>query len=142
MKMALGSSLSEENISISDYARGLAISDQRRYLEKISTCEVDPYCIPFAELSKDILPPVQCTDIFNYLVLGKSFCSSQRFKAFKSMEAYKYFECGFVNCLGTKIFSKNCVTVAKVSILMKVQKLRVLIVYRLDTLSVPMTHCS
>ena len=99
VKMALGSSSSEENISLSDYTHGLAISDKRRYLEKISTCEVDPYCIPYTELSKDILPPVQCTDIFNYLVLGKSFCSSQQFKAFKCIEAYKYFECGFVNCL-------------------------------------------
>lgn len=126
--MAYDSSLSEarseENISLSNYVRGLVISDKRRYLEKISTSEVDPYCIPFAELSKDIVSPVQCTDIFNYLVLGRSFCIVQRFKAFKSMEAYKYFECGFVNCLGTKIFCKNYVTVAKVSILMKLQKLR------------------
>ena len=90
-----------KKIFLCDYARGLVISDKKRYLEKISTT-IDPYCIPFAELSKDVLPPVQCTDIFNYLVLGKSFYTSQRFKAFKSMEAYKYFECGFVNCLGTK----------------------------------------
>lgn len=79
MKMALGSSLSEDNVSLSDYLCRLALSDKRRYLEKISMIEV-PYCIPFAELSKDILPLVQCIDIFNYLVLGKSFCTSQRFK--------------------------------------------------------------
>ena len=88
MKMAHGSSLSEETISLSEYACELVINDKRRYL---ATTEVDPYCIPFAELNKDNLPPVQCTDIFNYLVLDKSFCTSQRFKAFKSMKAYKYF---------------------------------------------------
>ena len=120
--MACDCSLSEETISLSEYARGLVISDKRRYSEKISTTEVDPYCIPLAELNKENLPPVQCTDIFNYLVLGKSFCTSQRFKAFKSMEAYKYFECGFVNCLGTKIYRKNYVTVAKVRIPVELYK--------------------
>jgi len=84
MKMVHDSSLSSgldiENISVSDYVRGLVISDKTRYLE-ISTTKVnphDPYCIPFAELSKDILPPEQCIDIFNYLFLGKSFCTSQQ----------------------------------------------------------------
>ena len=103
--MVCCSNVDKENISLSDNACGL--SDKRRYLEKIYTTEVDPYCIPFTELSKDVLPPVQCTDIFNYQVLGKSFCASQRFKAFKSMEAYKYFECGFVNCLGTRNLHYN-----------------------------------
>lgn len=121
--MSLGSSLSEDNISLNDYSRGLALSDKSRYLEKISMIEV-PYCIPFTELSKDILPLVQCIDIFNYLVLGKSFVLHKDLKAFKSMEAHKYFECSFVKYLGTKIFSKNYVTIAKVSILIKLQKLR------------------
>ena len=79
--------------SLSEYAQGLSVSDKRRYIEKISGIQ-DPYCIVTSE---DILPPVQCMDIFNYLVLGKSFCTSKRFKAFKSLEAYRYFECGFVN---------------------------------------------
>ena len=98
---------------LSEYARGLLVSDRRRYLEKI-TGVGDPYLIPHNELQTDVLPPVQCTDIFNYLVLGKSFCTSQRFKAFKSLEAYKYFKCGFVNCRGTKAVGKKFITVAKV----------------------------
>jgi len=81
VKMARDSSSSSgldiENISVSDYSCGLVISDKRRYLDKISTTKIDPlYCIPFAELSKDILPPEQCTDIFNCLVLRKSFSTS------------------------------------------------------------------
>ena len=82
MKMARGSSLIEENTALGDHARGLVISDKRRYLEKISAIKVDPYCIPFPELNKDNLPPVQCVDVFNYLVLGKIFCTSQKFNAF------------------------------------------------------------
>ena len=99
--------------SLSEYARGLAVSDKRRYMEKISGIK-DPYCIVTSELSKGILPPVQCTDIFNYLVIGKSFCTSQRFKAFKSLEAYRYFECGFVQYLGSKKFDSKYAIIAKV----------------------------
>ena len=84
MKMARGSSLIEENIFLGDYEHRLIISDKRRYLEKTFAIEVDPYCILFAELNKDNLPPVPCIDVFNYLVLDKSFCTSQKLKAFKS----------------------------------------------------------
>ena len=101
------------NVLLSEFASSLSVSNKRRYLEKTRGVG-DPYLIPTDELQKDVLPPVQCTDIFNYLVLGKSFCTSQRFKAFKSLEAYKYFESGFVNCLGSKAVGKKFVTVAKV----------------------------
>ena len=59
---------------------------------------------------RDVLPPVQLaygTDDFNYLVLGTSFCSTERFKAFKSMDAYKYFECGFVLSVVAKKIDKK-----------------------------------
>jgi len=45
-----------------------------------------------------------------------SFCTSQMFKVFKSLDAYIYFECGFVNCLGKKQINSKTVTVAKVCI--------------------------
>ena len=48
------------------------------------------------------MPSVQCIDIFSYLVLLRRFCTTERFKAFKSLEAYKYFESGFVDLLGSK----------------------------------------
>ena len=80
-------------INLSQYASSLAVSNKQRYLEKIACISVDPYTIPISELREDILPPIQCTDIFNCLVLGTSFCTSQ---TFKSLEAYKYFESGFV----------------------------------------------
>jgi len=69
---------------------------KRRYLEKIAGIQ-DPYSIAAAELSKDIFPPVTNTDIFNYLVLTTSFWTSQEFKNHKSLDAFKYFLCGFVN---------------------------------------------
>ena len=74
----------------------------------------DPYCIPSADLSKEVIPPVTSTDIFNYLALTTSFCTSEMFKAFKSFDAYKYFMCGFVNYLGSRKIGCKIVTVAKV----------------------------
>jgi len=70
-------------------AKKLIVSDKRRYLEKMADVESDPYCIPTAELSKEVIPSVQSTDIFTYLALNTSFCTSQMFKAFKSLDAYK-----------------------------------------------------
>ena len=68
--------------------------------------------LPFAELSREVMSPVQCTDVFNY---PRSFCTTERFKAFKSLEAYKYFESGFVDLLVSKKMKCNkFVTVGKV----------------------------
>ena len=92
-------------------ARELSISNKRRYLEELSGIQ-DPYLIPLSELMKGIFPPVTNTDIFNYLVLGPSFCTSQQFKAHKSLDAYKYL---FVNYLGSKRFDKKFAAVAKVN---------------------------
>ena len=63
------------DLRLSDYASELSISNKRRYLEKISGIQ-DPYSIPASELMKNVFPPVTNTDIFNYLVLGHSFCTS------------------------------------------------------------------
>ena len=53
-------------------------------------------------------------DIFNYLV--KLLHLYKMFKAFKSLDAYKYFECGFVNCLGRKQINNKTLIVVKVCI--------------------------
>jgi len=89
------------------------VSNKRKYLEKISGIQ-DPYLIPVSELRRDVFLPVTNIDIFNYLVLGHSFCTSQRFKAYKSLDAFKYFLCGFVNYLWSKKFDTQYAAVAKV----------------------------
>ena len=106
--------MAADEFPLSDYARELSVSNKRRYLEKLSGIQ-HPYLIPPSELMKGIFPPVTNTDIFNYLVLGHSFCTSQWFKAHKSLDAYKYFLCGFVNYLGSKRFDKKFAAVAKVN---------------------------
>ena len=61
------------------------------------------------------LPPVRSTDIFNYLVLSTSFCTSERFKAYKSMDAYKYFLSGFVSSVAARKVEKKYVVLGQVS---------------------------
>ena len=75
---------------LSEYASNLVLSNKRRYLEKVSGIG-DPYCIPAEQLhTEGLLGP------------GREFYTSEKFKAFKSLETYKYLESGFVNVLGVK----------------------------------------
>ena len=108
--MALVGSDSSAVILSGEYVSSLNVSNRRRYLEKISGI-VDT---PKAQRSREALPPVTSTDIFGYLVLDKSFCTKERFKAFKSLDLYIYFESGFVNVLGAKKFDTRVVIVGKV----------------------------
>lgn len=96
------------------YTESLSISDKRRYLEKTKDIG-DPYGYPVSALSQDDLPPVRSTDIFNYLVLSTSFCTSERFKAYKSMDAYKYFLSGFVSAVGARKVEKKYIVLGQVS---------------------------
>ena len=82
--------------SSKDHSADLSVSDRRRYLEKIKDIG-NPYLFADSALSEDSLPPVLSTDIFNYLVLTTSFCTPDWFKAYKSLDVYKYFTSGFVN---------------------------------------------
>ena len=80
-----------------DYVKKLSLADKRRYLEKTTKDKDigDPYAYTLSTLDQEELPPVMSFDSFNYLVLTTSFCTSERFKAYKSLDAYKYFISGF-----------------------------------------------
>ena len=75
----------------------------------------DPYCYEFRTLQADFLPPVRSTDIHNYLVLSTSFCTGERFKAYKNMDSYKYFASGFVSKIEGKVVGDYFVVVGNVS---------------------------
>ena len=97
-----------------DYVKKLSIADKRRYLEKTKDIG-DPYAYTLSTLDQEDLPPVMSFDIFNYLVLTTSFCTSERFKAYKSLDAYKYFISGFVSSVAAKRVGEHYVVVGKVS---------------------------
>lgn len=78
---------------------------------------VDPFTLKVEDLDYTVhgIPPVTYPDIFSYLVLTHSFYTLQQMKAYKSLDAYKYFSAGFVLKTGTKVINGNYVLVGKVS---------------------------
>ena len=68
-------SVKEENFPvILEYVKSLDEHVKRRYLQKISMIGVDPAVLNAGvNLDAESLPPMESTDIFSYLVLGKSF---------------------------------------------------------------------
>ena len=95
------------------YAETLKISDRRRYLEKTKDIGY-PYAYSTHDLSAENLPPVRTTDIFNYLVLTTSFCTGERFKAYKSFDSFKYFLSGFVSSVAATRKAEDYVVLGKV----------------------------
>lgn len=89
----------------STYYEGLSGSLKDRYDVKITRCGgIDPYSIKKQDLTIDRkdFPEMTLLDIGNHLIYSQSPFTKKQFKAYKSMNAYKYFESGFVLCLGAK----------------------------------------
>ncbi|CAH1277591.1 Hypp9707 [Branchiostoma lanceolatum] len=99
---------------LSDYARSLAPHVRQRYQEKISAVGIDPFLIQDEQLDADRLPPMESLDLVSYLVLETSFYSQERFKAYKSLEAYNYVVSGFVESVKGKRMDGKHVVVGKV----------------------------
>ena len=89
------------------------MANKRRYLEKTERIG-DPYAYELSTLDQE-LPPVRSPEIFNYFVLSSSFCTSDRFNAYKSVDAYKYFASGFVSFVAANRIGECYVVVGKVS---------------------------
>ena len=96
--------------SFSDYFKKLEPKFQGRYTSKCSRCDgVDPYCLKKKDFSYKFedLPNIEFPDVCNYLVLQTSFYTNQQMKSYKSLEAYNYFVCGWVEDLGVKHLNEN-----------------------------------
>ena len=66
-------------------------------MEKIKILDKDPYETSKSEWCKDLTswPEVTYPDIVNYLVYTQSAYTLQELGAYKSLEAYNYFVCGY-----------------------------------------------
>ncbi|KAJ8965333.1 hypothetical protein NQ317_012081 [Molorchus minor] len=88
-----------------------------RYDAKIELIDnVDPYPLGANELNRNLsfLPTVSIMDMVNYLILTNSFYTGQQLKAYKSLNAYKYYEAGFVKeVLAKKVHENAFVVVGK-----------------------------
>lgn len=86
---------------LSKYYQQLGSEDQKRYKEKISVIQVDPYVISKDQWSDDVhnFPTVTYPDIVTYFLLTKSRYTADDLKAYKSLEAYNQFVSGWVRNL-------------------------------------------
>lgn len=71
-------------MSLSEYAQKLVVSNKRRYLEKIAGIG-DPFCIPKTELSEEAFPPVEATDIITTLFWAIAFAHLKGSKHTKAL---------------------------------------------------------
>lgn len=88
-----------------------------RYDVKIRHCGgTDPYVIHEKDLSADRsdFPEITLIDIGNYMVHSMSTFTKRSFKAYKSMEGFKFFESGFVLSLGAKKIEDKAILKGKV----------------------------
>src|ERR1700744_4215406 len=88
----------------SAYYKSLSGDVKERYEEKIRKCGIDPYTIKKQELSvnPNDFPEITILDVGTYLVHSVSSFTKKKFSAYKSTEAYKHFESGFVLSIGSK----------------------------------------
>ncbi|VEN56962.1 unnamed protein product [Callosobruchus maculatus] len=82
-------------MSRSEYYSSLSGDIKLRCDEKMKLTDgVDPYALRIDELSEDVsfLPAVKIVDLMNYLVLTHCFYTGQQMKAYKSLQAFEYYE--------------------------------------------------
>ncbi|CAH1270905.1 Hypp4506 [Branchiostoma lanceolatum] len=93
---------SDDGIALSSYVSSLGRDDKTRYRQKCGMLGTgDPYLLPTSRmvpaLNCDILPGVEFPDIYIYLISKPSEYTGESMKAYKSLDAYKYFVSGKVD---------------------------------------------
>ena len=110
-------------MALSVYAQGLDPDAKSRYSTKIVDIGSDPYLITRDEQKSVIssviteLPDLQYPDIYNYFINTPSCITGEGLKAYKSLEAYKYFVSGWVRDLLVCLKEEKYIITSKVSFL-------------------------
>lgn len=91
---------------------------KERYDNKIEECGgIDPYTLLAKDLSVNPqdFPDITVLDIGNYLIQSASPYTKRSFNAYKSTEAYSFFESGFVLNVGSRKTNDLAILVGRVS---------------------------
>ncbi len=90
----------------SDYIQSLPPDVKQRYESKTAVIGCDPYSIVVGDFNRDVTkwPQVGFLDIRNYLISSPSAYTSVQLKKYKSLNAYKYYQDGWIRqILHTKL---------------------------------------
>lgn len=101
----------------SKYYNDLSEEMKLRYEAKIKNCAgIDPYILKDKELSnnRSDFPEITLLDIGKHMVHSVSPFTKKQFKNYKGMEAYSYFESGFVLKIGSKKFENLAILKGRV----------------------------
>ena len=100
---------------LSPYAEKLSSAAKERYKEKISLIGgLDPFLGPLGQCTDTVLP-LEASDLVSYLVLQTSFVTAKQFKAYKGLESYNQFVCGWVKEVQTWKKGGKYLTTGRVS---------------------------
>lgn len=82
----------------SEYVKSLPPDVRKRYSAKTSVIGCDPYNIAATGLERDVTkwPHVGFLDVMNYLIFSPSPYTSEQLKKYKSLDAYKFFQDGWI----------------------------------------------
>ena len=98
----------------SEYAEKLDPQVKERYKAKISLKGNDRFLITLQKLQAECLPPVEACDLLSCLVLDTSYYTNLQFKAFRSLQAYKFMVSGFISSVLGQKMNNKFVVLAKV----------------------------
>ena len=99
----------------SSYVETLPPDVRTRYNSK-AACKMRPYCISSTEWGKDVSqwPLIGFLDVINYLVYSPSAYTSEQLKKYKSLEAYKFYQDGWIQQILHKKIGELHLVLAKV----------------------------
>jgi hypothetical protein len=103
----------------SAYYKTLCNDVKKRYDDKLNSIgDIDPFTFTPSDLDFNLMlvPDISTMDLVNYLILTHSHYTGQQLKARKSLQAYKFYEAGFVHEVrAKKIDPESYVVVGKVN---------------------------
>ena len=99
-----------------NYVDSLPPDVRKRYDSKTACIKCDPYCIATTEWGKDVSkwPLIGFLDVINYLVHSPSAYTSEQLKKYKSLEAYKFYQDGWIRQILHKKIGELHLVLAKV----------------------------
>ena len=101
---------------LSDDVHSLPTDIRTRYLAKTAALNCDPYCVRLVEFSSDATtwPPVEHVDVINYMIFTPLAYTSDQLKKYKSLDAYKFFQDGWIKKILHNEFEDLHLLLAKV----------------------------